>query len=284
MSGKIYLNSSTKFIPQKDFAVQQTENGGIEATQTYLCRYTSLGTADLTPFRRGTRADALWPDVPSIYRGLRVKTAIPNHHEGSGMWEIKVVFTGTLFAFSTSPGSSGAEQTVPTYSLSGNLEEAPLNEHPKWANLDDEPKLLLGFLLSGSASSNENFTLVGDYVEKEGGGSEFGQRKKENGDNFSPLSGDALVFAKMVAQGKTTFKKPSYTWTVREESEYGFTSEQLSKLGEVVNPPGNPPSPGSAWKWMLTGPSQEQSGEGRFFKDSTYLLVANNEENNFLYN
>ena len=277
MSGKIYLNSSTKFIPQKDFAVQQTENGGIEATQTFLCRYTSLGTADLTPFRRGTRADALWPDVPSIYRGLRVKTAIPNHHEGSGMWEIKVVFTGTLFAFSTSPGSSGAEQTVPTYSLSGNLEEAPLNEHPKWKELDDDSKFLLGKLITGNAHSQFDYTQAGG-IDPEDGAWKFVQ----NDSGTITISGDAITFAKMIEAGKTTYKKPSYTWTVREESAYGFTSAQLGKLGQIVNPPGGPPTP-SGWKWMLTGPSQEQSGEGRFFKDTTFLLIEDNEENSFLY-
>lgn len=277
MSGKIYLNSSTKFIPQKDFAVQQTENGGIEATQTYLCRYNSLGTADLTPFRRGTRADALWPDVPSIYRGLRVKTAIPNHHEGSGMWEIKVVFTGTLFAFSTSPGSSGTEQTVPTYSLSGNLEEAPLNEHPKWKELDDDSKFLLGKLITGNAHSQFDYTQAGG-IDPEDGAWKFVQ----NDSGTITISGDAITFAKMIEAGKTTYKKPSYTWTVREESAYGFTSAQLGKLGQIVNPPGGPPTP-SGWKWMLTGPSQEQSGEGRFFKDTTFLLIEDNEENSFLY-
>ena len=277
MSGKIYLNSSTKFIPQKDFAVQQTENGGIEATQTFLCRYTSLGTADLTPFRRGTRADALWPDVPSIYRGLRVKTAIPNHHEGSGMWEIKVVFTGTLFAFSTSPGSSGTEQTVPTYSLSGNLEEAPLNEHPKWKELDDDSKFLLGKLITGNAHSQFDYTQAGG-IDPEDGAWKFVQ----NGSGTITISGDAITFAKMIEAGKTTYKKPSYTWTIREESANGFTSAQLGKLGQIVNPPGGPPTP-SGWKWMLTGPSQEQSGEGRFFKDTTFLLIEDNEENAFLY-
>ena len=277
MSGKIYLNSSTKFIPQKDFAVQQTENGGIEATQTFLCRYTSLGTADLTPFRRGTRADALWPDVPSIYRGLRVKTAIPNHHEGSGIWEIKVVFTGTLFAFSTSPGSSGAEQTVPTYSLSGNLEEAPLNEHPKWKELDDDSKFLLGKLITGNAHSQFDYTQAGG-IDPEDGAWKFVQ----NGSGTITISGDAITFAKMIEAGKTTYKKPSYTWTIREESANGFTSAQLGKLGQIVNPPGGPPTP-SGWKWMLTGPSQEQSGEGRFFKDTTFLLIEDNEENAFLY-
>ena len=268
---------STKFIPQKDFAVQQTENGGIEATQTFLCRYTSLGTADLTPFRRGTRADALWPDVPSIYRGLRVKTAIPNHHEGSGMWEIKVVFTGTLFAFSTSPGSSGAEQTVPTYSLSGNLEEAPLNEHPKWKELDDDSKFLLGKLITGNAHSQFDYTQAGG-IDPEDGAWKFVQ----NGSGTITISGDAITFAKMIEAGKTTYKKPSYTWTIREESANGFTSAQLGKLGQIVNPPGGPPTP-SGWKWMLTGPSQEQSGEGRFFKDTTFLLIEDNEENAFLY-
>ena len=281
MSGKIYLNSSTKFIPQKDFAVQQTENGGIEATQTFLCRYTSLGTADLTPFRRGTRADALWPDVPSIYRGLRVKTAIPNHHEGSGMWEIKVVFTGTLFAFSTSPGSSGAEQTVPTYSLSGNLEEAPINEHPKWQALGNDEKLALGMILNGSLKPSENFTQAGEYYGEDL--TPEGFSPLENGSGPITFSGNSLIFCKMIAQGKTTYKKPSYTWTVREESAYGFTSGELAKLGKYTAPPGGPPDPGAGWKWILTGPTQEQSGEGRFFKDTTYALIESNDLNDFLH-
>jgi hypothetical protein len=34
---------------------------------------------------------------------------------------------------------------------------------------------------------------------------------------------------------------------------------------------------------MLTGPSQEQSGQGRYFKDTSYTLIEDNEDNDFLY-
>ena len=277
MSGKIYLNSSIKFIPQKDFAVQQTENGGIEATQTFLCRYNSLGTSDLTPFNRGNRLDTLWPECPSIYRGLRVKTAVPNHHEASGIWEIKVVFTGTLFAWSTSGGSSGAEQTVPTYSIRGDLEEAPINEHPKFKALDDDSKLLLGRLLEGTATIEFGWTKAGG-IDPVGGDWKYVQGS--SGD--IEISGDAIKFAKMITKGKTTYKSPTYTYNVREESSTGFSSSDFSKLGQITNPPGSPPTP-SGYSWMLTGPSQEQSGQGRYFKDTSYTLIEDNEDNDFLY-
>jgi hypothetical protein len=277
MSGKIYLNSSIKFIPQKDFAVQQTENGGIEATQTFLCRYNSLGTSDLTPFNRGNRLDTLWPECPSIYRGLRVKTAVPNHHEASGIWEIKVVFTGTLFAWSTSGGSSGAEQTVPTYSIRGDLEEASISEHEKFKNLDDDSKLVLGRLLDGSATPDPSYTKAGG-IDPEDGAWKYIQ----NGGDPITISGDAIKFAKMISHGKTTYKKPTYTYNIREESATGFSSAQFSKLGQITNPPGSPPTP-SGYSWMLTGPSQEQSGEGRYFKDTTFTLIEDNDDNNFLY-
>lgn len=281
MGAKVFLDSSTKFIPQMDFAVQQTENGGIEATQTFLCRSTSLGTADLTPFRRGTRAETLWPEVPTIYSGLRVKTAIPNQSAAAGIWEVRVVFTGTLFAWSTSGSSSGTEQTVPTYSLQGNLEEAPINEHRKWIALDDDAKGRLGMLLDGTTSFDIS---AGDYVKPDAAlasvplvGSILSM--------FTSVTptGDELKFARLIALGKTTFKKPAWTYTVREESRTGFTTAQLSKLGKFANPPGDPPDPGSGWKWMLTGPNQEQSGESRFIKDTTFLLIEDNDDNDFLY-
>jgi hypothetical protein len=271
MSGKIYLNSSIKFIPQKDFAVQQTENGGIEATQTFLCRYNSLGTSDLTPFNRGNRLDTLWPECPSIYRGLRVKTAVPNHHEASGIWEIKVVFTGTLFAWSTSGGSSGAEQTVPTYSLQGNFEEPSITSHPKFIALDAESKYYLSELINGRASTDSNYDTIyskdfaGEDVETE-------------------LSGDAITICKIIAEGETTYKKPAWTYSVREESSSGFTTSDLDDVGKIVkNPPGNPRKPSGNWTWLKAGPNQEQSGDSRFFKDYNYILIEDNEKNNFLY-
>jgi hypothetical protein len=278
MGAKIFLDGNKKFLPQMDFAVQQTDNGGIEATQSFLCRSTSLGTADLTPFRRGTRAEVLWPEVPYIYRGLTVKTAIPNQSNASGMWEVKVVFTGVMFAWTTGGGSSGSEQTTPTYSLQGNLEEAPINEHPKWRALDEDSQLLLGRLLDGSAQAKFGFTQAGG-IDPTDGAWKFVQGSS----GTITLSGDAVTFAKMIAEGRTTYKRPSWTYTIREESSRGFTSAQLNDLGKITNPPGTPPKPSSSWTWMLTGPSQEQSGVDRFFKDTTYLLVENSKENQFLY-
>jgi len=281
MSSKLFLSLSggLKWVPQMDFSVTTTENAGVEATQSFLAKKSSLGTADLNPFIRGTKAEVLDPNVPPLYRNLTVKT-FPHEDFAPGIIKISVTFTGYLYAAGE---SSGVETTIPTYSLGGTLEEGPLNESQPWKDLENTAKNRLSWLLGGICLFDIEAEAYGNVSEESGEFTAF-----PTGVGSPPVwvtpTGNELIFAKMISQGKTTYKQPSWTYTVREESERGFTSAQLAKLGKIVaSPPGSPANPGSGWTWLLVGPSQEQSGEKRYFKDLNFLLIEDNDENQMLY-
>jgi hypothetical protein len=108
--------------------------------------------------------------------------------------------------------------------------------------------------------------------------------RARRGLKYVELSGDAITICKIIAEGETTYKKPAWTYSVREESSSGFTTSDLDDVGKIVkNPPGNPRKPSGNWTWLKAGPNQEQSGDSRFFKDYNYILIEDNEKNNFLY-
>jgi hypothetical protein len=93
-----------------------------------------------------------------------------------------------------------------------------------------------------------------------------------------------LKFCKIIAQGNLTYKKGSWTYSYRTESKTGFTAAQLNSLGKIVaNPPGSPAKPAAGWTWFLAGPNQDQSGPDRFIKTLDFLLIEDNEKNQFLY-
>jgi len=284
MSAKIFLNSSTKYVPQMDMSIQYTENGGIEATQTFLARKADVGVgSNLNPFRRGTTWETVFPEVPILYRFLTMKTFDPQDHQ-PGIVAIKATFTGTQF---NGNGSSGEEDSIPTSSLSGAMEEFPLYENRKWKALEDDEKWALGLLLSGQLIAKPGtMDGIGQFETSEVYGVDLTNYKEAEYNTGTPItySDDAKKFIKMIAQGKTTYKRPSWVYNYRTESKTGFTAAQLASLGKIIaNPLGNPIDPGTGWTWQLIGPSQEQSGQDRFFKDLVYQLIEDNEENQFLY-
>jgi len=55
------------------------------------------------------------------------------------------------------------------------------------------------------------------------------------------ITGDAIQFANIIAEGDQTWDKGGWTYSYHTESETGFTAAQLNSLGKIVaNPPGNP--------------------------------------------
>jgi hypothetical protein len=263
-------------IPQPDFQSNPTENGGWEATQSFLVKKSTLSTTGLL-FTRGKSVCDLDPNCPQNYRFLGLKKTDQSDHQ-PGVLNIHCTFTG--YDQVGSNGSSGEEATTPTYSLRKDTEEIPLNEHRKWAAMSDASKARLGVIMSGTSAAVFNIA--------EGAYGYF----DDNGDVFTELaggfwatpSGSELDYARMIAQGRMTCKRPAWTYTVRTEGSSGFTSAQLNSAGKIVaNPQGNPPTPSSSYCWFFVGPDQEQSGDKRFVKDLTYQLIPDTDENRFLY-
>jgi hypothetical protein len=277
MAIKQFLNSSIKWVPQPGFSVVYTENGGIEAAQDILIRNADIST--VTVFNRGTRWEIIFPEVPTIYRGLTMKTFDPTDR-GDGFSMLKCTFTGYQFV---APGSSGVsnEAVQATSTLTGQLTAEPLSSHPKWEPLSDQEKVSLSNLMSGEwvyiqdPITPNTFALAvskgnGEYVILQ--------------DDDQVTSVDGLMFLKIISEGDQTWDRGGWTYSYHTESETGFTSAQLNSLGKIVaNPPGNPQDPGAGWTWMLASPSQSQSGLDRFIKTLDFRLIQDNDKNQFLY-
>ena len=132
-TAKLFFPPGQSVIPQMDFECRPTENGGFEATQTFLVKKSALSTVGPL-FIRGKSITQLDPNCPLNYAFLGLKSA-PQSDYAPGVLAIRCVFTG--YGAEGSNGSSGEELTVPTYSLRKDIEEVPLNEHRKWGALSD---------------------------------------------------------------------------------------------------------------------------------------------------
>lgn len=270
MALKQFLSSSIKWVPQPGFSVVYTENGGIEAAQDVLVRNADFST--LTVFQRGVVWETIFPEVPSIYRFLTMKTFNPTDR-GDGFSIVQCTFAGYQF---TGNRSSGEEQDQATSTLTGQLTAEPLSSHPKWEPLSQTAKTVLGYLISGQYVWDGNDNKI-KIVQDDG--SLFAN------DTLSAyIVGDALEFANIIAEGDQTWDRGGWTYSYHTESETGFTAAQLNSLGKIVaNPPGDPKKPTTGWTWMLASPSQSQSGLDRFIKTLDFRLIQDNEKNQFLY-
>ena len=274
MALKQFLSSAIKYVPQAGFSATYTENGGVEASQDFLIRNSDLDPAKpaLAGFVRGVTWESLWPEVPKLYKTLTLKSTEPTDR-GDGFSIIAAKFTGYQF---TGNGSSGSESTVPTVSLTGQLEDVPLSQHHKWTDLSPTVRTILGYLLSGIYVWDIGTSKVKIPLED---GSLF------QDETLSDLmTDDAISFANIIASGETTFKRGGFTYSYQTDSSTGFTASQLNALGKIVNnPPGSPATPSSGYKWFLVSPTQTQSGPDRFIKSLDFQLILQNETNTFLY-
>jgi hypothetical protein len=270
MAVKQFLQSSVKWWPQASYSVTVTDNGGAEATQDVLVRKSDIDTSVMANFARNTRWEDIFPEVPQPYRNLKLKTAEPTDR-GDGMTILRCNFSGYTLA---APGSSGDEAAQFTTSLNGQLQSEPLSTHPKWTALDQTVRIVLGYLVSGQYVWSDSKIKI---IQDDGS-------QTENSTLTALITGDAITFANMIAEGDTTWDRGGWTYSYHTESETGFTSAQLNSLGKIVeNPPGSPKKPGAGWTWMLASPNQSQSGDNRFIKTLDFRLIQDNAKNQFLY-
>jgi hypothetical protein len=271
MALKQFINPSIKWVPQSGFSVVYTENGGVEATQDILVRNADLKPGSvLTGLARGATWESIFPEVPEIYRRLTLKTYDPTDR-GNGYSLVKCTFTGYQFSGN---GSSGTEGTVATSTLTGQLTTEPLSSHPKWEPLSQTVKITLGYLLSGQYVWSDNKIKI---VQDDGS-------MIENATLTALVTGDAIIFANIIAEGDQTWDRGGWTYSYHTEGSSGFTESDINSLGKIVaNPPGNPTKPSSGWTWQLASPNQSQSGQDRFMKTLDYRLIRDNEKNQFLY-
>ena len=274
MALKQFISSSIKWVPQPGFSVVYTENGGIEAAQDILVRNSDLQAGSvLTAFVRGATWESIFPEVPPIYRSLTLKTYDPTDR-GDGFSIIKCTFTG--YQYAGSGGSSGEETEQATSTLSGQLNPEAFSSHPKWEPLSQTAKTVLGYLISGQYVWDANDSKI-KIIQEDGS-------LVVNDTLSAYITGDAIEFANIIAEGESTWDRGGWTYSYHTESETGFTTAQLNSLGKIVaSPPGNPQKPGAGWTWMLASPNQTQSGLDRFSKTLDFRLIRDNAKNQFLY-
>jgi hypothetical protein len=276
MSLKIFANPTTKWIPQAAYSVTVTDNGGAEAMQDVLIRTSDLSTSVIASFARNTRWEDIFPQVPSPYANLKLKTAEPTDR-GDGISILRCSFSGYTLA---APGSSGDEAAQSTSTLTGQLTPEPLSSHLKWQELTDAEKNTLGQLIRGEWVYIQDPFNEGEFVVAVGNGD--GQYViRPTNDQITSEHG--LFFAKIIAEGDTTYDRGGWVYSYNTESEKGFTSSQLNSLGKITDPPGNPKKPGDDWVWQLASPQQSQSGDNRFIKSLEFRLIPKNDKNEFLY-
>jgi hypothetical protein len=264
---------SSDVLPQPGFTATRQENGGYIGRHSFAVLRTAWGGSGVTGrFTKGTPITSLDPDLSFSWSFLKVVEAEIVSEEG----DITIVSVTLSGAQGASYGEGG-EAPDPTYRLSGQIQDAPLSIHPKWAPLSEIFRWALGELINGNLRPSKEFTQVGTYDE-EG----FFTPKKDTSRVPITLTGDAIEFCKIIARGETTYLRPVITWTESAQGTDGLTNAQLNKLGNISTPRGSPPEAAGTRDWMLTSAFQEQNGE-MFTTDLEWTLSEKGGHDTFLY-
>lgn len=275
--GTLYGITDTEVIPQSDFYAVQTENGGWTATQTFWFKKGGVDSPSIAAkFQIGNALAALDPDTDDLFTFLRLTRISSVQTIEGGYTAVGCEFTG--FSTNTYQSSPTTPDPAPTYSKRGVLIEAPLDEHPKWKALTDDEKFALGLLIRGEAVSKPDFTGVGTYDD------DGVWQAWQNLSGEITLTGDAVEFAKRIAQGRTTYKLGTYQYTHRWEASTGISATVMNDLGKISTPSGSPPAPGTGRDWLLEGVNEEQHGSGNFSftNELVYLLSDEDGHDSFL--
>lgn len=260
---------------QPGFTARQTENGGWVGRHSFAIKRSSWANASVrNQFAKGTPITSIDPDLEGFFSFLGVVETEVMADEGDFMM-IGVDLAG---AGGAQYGEGGLSDTAePTYRLTGSLQDAPFSLHPKWVALSDTFKWALGKMIKGEAEASQEFTQAGEYDE-EG----FFTPLKDETDASITFEGDAIEFCKRIAQGETTYLRPTLTWTETTQGTDKLTASQLNALGNVSTPRGDPPEPTGGRNWMLTSAMQEEAGE-QITTDLEWTLSEKGGHDSFLY-
>lgn len=271
MAATIFGFSTDEMKPQPGLSISRSDSGGWTATHEIVIKASDF--ADVKDnFARGELLVDLDPSVPAPFDTfLRIDTVQFVRSEGD-FYVFNVTATGGSAQYENDPEDPGLSATaLPTYTLTGQLQDVPFSQHPKWKALSDYNKSLLGDLLEGVLT----YDIAGNILY-------FADKEKSSKDQFDAGSTDAIDFAKRIQQGQTTYQKSSYTWTESTEGADQLTAPQINKLGKIATPRGTPPEAAGTRDWMLTSVSQSQSGE-LYRTNLEWTLSEDDGWDSFLY-
>lgn len=263
--------------PQPGFTATQDETGGWTGNHKFAIRRTAWGNASVRgQFIKGVSITALDSGLTSYWSFLKVVTRTVDSEEGD-FTMVSVTLSGAEGATYGEDGGL-AEDTEPTYRLSGQLQDAPMSLHPKWAALSEGEKEYLGWMITGQANL---FPGTTSYIVRS-----FDLPEDVSGPTLPPaqleVTGDSLEFATRIARGETTYSRPVLTWTESTQGQTGLSNAQLNLLGNISTPRGSPPEASGTRDWMLTSAFQETRGE-LVTTDLEWTLSEKGGHDNFLY-
>lgn len=261
--------------PQPGFTATRGEAGGWTGSHTFAILRSAWANASIrNRFAKGVAVTTLDTELNAFWEFLKVVEPRVTHEEGDFIF----VETSLAGGGGAQYGDGGlSDDAEPTYRLNGQLQEAPLSQHSKWAALTDLEKAALGFLIRGELVYDEPSNSVGTRTELS-----FFVEEDSAGNDFVLTTPDAIEFAKLIATGVTTYLRPSFTWTESTQGTDQLTGAQINALGRISNPRGSPPEPSGARDWMLTGAFQEERGD-LITTDLEWTLSERGGHNTFLY-
>jgi len=283
MSAIIFGTKPNQILPQPDFSASKSANGGWEGSQSYLMKRGDMDNAAIRAlFPAKKRATELDPNLESFFKFLKLSSIDNISNLPGGFTSIRVNFAGFQSAAGDFGTEDAPESEVPTYSRRGVTKSAPLNEHPKWKELEEIEQIALGKLLTGEYGWGQNpfSASTSNATYAKGSGEELFK--------FLPTdpitSANGIEFATRIAKGVSTYEYGSYTWTKRWQSTLDMTASQLNSLSQITTPPGNPTTPTGGRDWMLISADTEQTGDSNtlYTHEITFLLSERGGHDEFL--
>jgi len=268
--------SASEIKPQPGFNATRDEKGAWTGTHSFAIRTTAWSNGAVrAQFAKGTSITLVDPGLASYWQFLKIVEQTVTSEEG-GFTMVQTKLSGGEGQFDDDELS---DEAVPTYRLNGQLQDAPFSEHPKWIALTPDQKAALGHCINGTLVFDSDAEKVCRIDANAAVAADFF-------DPFLPydsiITGDCLEFAKLIGQGETTYRRPTYTWTESTQGSDQLNAAQLNLLGNISEPRGGPPNPGAGRNWMLTGAFQEQRGE-LYTTDLEWTLSEKSGYNSFLY-
>lgn len=254
--------------PQPGFSARQSEQGGWVASHEFAIRADNFDSAQ-SSFVKGTLLADLDPSIPEPFSSfLKIVDTEISRVEGDLIF-LRVTASGADYP--QYDGDELSPENEPTYTLTGQLTDAPFSSHPKWKELTNIEKTTLGKMIDGLLTYDIEENVV--Y---------YANQDKSYIHQFEPET-DGLEFAVRIQQGQTTYLKSSYTWQESSEGNEMLPNAQLNKLGLIATPRGEPPLAEGTRDWMLTNVSQSQTGE-LYRTNLEWTLSENGGFDDFLYN
>jgi len=241
------------FVPQSDFRTQESPNGGVTATQSYILRASSLeGLVEQGTWAKGTPLSSLDDTVglqgDRLYLDRTSTTRMPG-----GLVRVTAYFGG--FSTTASYGFDEDRTPVPTYSLMTNLTELSIMKLQQVKNLTTSEKRLIQACIDRQLEWNNNTSTVQVvFLDAD-------QNVQRRNNDVQP-GATAGVYCEYATKGEVTYLAPQFTWEKSWDDEAGIQASDIAKLGQVdANPDGNPVALPAERNWMLSEASSVNTGK-----------------------